>query len=189
VKQVVRYFKKHIADKTVRILFIRGICLCIDVNDVDDLIKIIAVLLFLCIQKKESALLNECKDFLVQFIQGRQPSYPINVEIIPSEGWFEECEKKIWEIKDVGVQYTSPNVFHNIKIAEYIKYLSRNLMLWTAIIPNATQSEKIEASSAIVESFFSHLKTNILNGEIVSLDTFLDRFVTYLESEIAFRPG
>jgi hypothetical protein len=55
--------------------------------------------------------------------------------------------------------------FYSTALTSYMKFLSRNVLLWSGIIPCKTGSLKPQGKSAIVESAFSKLKNHIMNGK------------------------
>lgn len=189
VHTIVRWGKKKIHDRSVRYFVIRSICLCIDLVVMENIVKVLITILFVVLQKKESEMTLKCKEALVNFVRSGTFEDLLDFGIEISPNWYEDNLNAIQKITDVGKVYSTPNAYHNLKIATYLKYLTNNVLLWTAVVAQKAQSEKIEASSANIESYFSNLKTNILLKQVLPIDEFLQKFVEYVEGEISFRPG
>jgi hypothetical protein len=75
------------------------------------------------------------------------------------------------------------NLYLDKKMEKYLNFLCKKIYLWTAAVPKIFGSPKIECSSAIVESFFSKLKNQILRKTILPTDAFLEKFQEFVSGE------
>ena len=131
---------------------------------------------------EESRDLLACKAFLYNKINGKSTKFPLKINFKLEESWVnglidtsENFHKKRSNIE---------NVFYMPNLPQYLKYLGRTVFLWSSVLPAMIGAQKLEASSADLESFFNKFKNNLLDGELNTLTDFLQKPEMFLKGEI-----
>ncbi len=187
---IIRLDKNHIAHTFSKIQLVnpnacselirRSILLLVEETDLNYIFAVFGNMCILLSNTHKNERVEKAEKFLNQHIRkenGINPSSVMHFNILADENWFGALMKIVQMYSDEEASGTSTslnisiyNPYHDEKILKYITSISKKLLLWTAVIPHQKNSKKISGSSAAIESYHKHLKTDILLKQQVNLD-------------------
>jgi hypothetical protein len=188
VQMLRRFSRKHKIDKSIKSLFLRSLVLSVTLTNFTELHIIFTCVILIANQKKESKETLLAKNLLQKFITTNEVgSAPVNVSVNIKHDWVSSIVEEIRTIncKEMVIK----NTHYFPELVSYLCYVGRLAYMWSNVIPAMVGSEKLLASSNIVESSFSVLKRTVLKGSVATCDDYIESSIDEIIGQFSKLPS
>jgi hypothetical protein len=173
VQMLRRFCRKHKIDKSVKALFLRALVLCAVLTNFKDIHHIFVCVVLIASQRKETKETIVAKNILQNFIT-RNEIGKLNVQVPVNcqENWVTVIVENLKSLNFKEMAFKNSHYFP--ELVQYLSYIGRLVHMWSNVVASKAGSQKLLASSNIVESSFSVLKRTVLKGKVTTCDEYIE---------------